>query len=316
VIRNVVAVVGEQVAPFELGLVCQVFGLDRSADGLPCYDFAVCSATPGMVPTTSGFMIQVTHGLERMESADLVAIPAWPEEKPPSPELAAALRAAAARGATLLSVCTGALVLAASGLLDGRRAATHWQFAPRLAELYPRVQVDASALYVEDGPIITSAGASAGIDACLHLVRREFGAATANALARRMVVPPHRSGDQAQYVEAPVPATAHGENGLAELLDWMQANLDQPLPVEVLAARIPMSPRTFARRFKETTGTTPHRWLLDQRLQLAERLLETTDLPIDAVAARAGLGGPDTLRHHFNARRRTTPTAHRRAFRA
>ncbi|MFB9878631.1 GlxA family transcriptional regulator [Planobispora siamensis] len=314
-IRDVVAVVGRQAAVFELGLVCQVFGLDRSEDGLPSYDFAVCAPRPGMVPTTSGFAIEVRHGLDRTRTADLVIVPAWGDE-PPLPEgVAEALRAAVARGAMLLSVCTGAFALAEAGLLDGRRAATHWQFAPRLARRYPRVRVDPGALYVEDGPIVTSAGASAGIDACLHVVRREFGAATANALARRMVVPPHRSGDQAQYVEAPVPAAGEGY-GLAELLDWMQAHLDRPLTVEALAARALMSPRTFARRFKDVTGTTPHRWLLDQRLRLAEQLLETTDLPVDAVAARTGLGSPDTLRHHFAARRGITPTDHRRAFRA
>ena len=194
------------------------------------------------------------------------------------------LREARARGARVLSVCTGAFLLAAAGLLDGRRAATHWQFADRLARLYPRVRVDRDVLYVEDGTVLTSAGAAAGIDACLHLVRQEHGAATANALARRMVVPAHRSGGQAQFVEMPMPAT-RGECGLTDLVDWMQAHLDQPLSVESLAARASMSPRTLARRFKAATGTTPHRWLLDQRLQLAEELLESTALPVDAVAA-------------------------------
>ena len=239
--------------------------------------------------TTSGFALEVEHGPERVAAADLVTVPAWPqlEAHPPEP-LPDALREAVARGARVLSVCTGAFLLAAAGLLDGRRAATHWQFADRLARLHPRVRVDRDVLYVEDGPVLTSAGAAAGIDACLHLVRQEHGAATANALARRMVVPAHRSGGQAQFVEMPVPVT-RGEYGLTDLVDWMQAHLDQPLTVEDLAARAAMSPRTFARRFKAATGTTPHRWLLDQRLQLAEELLETTALPVEVVAARVRL---------------------------
>jgi transcriptional regulator GlxA family with amidase domain len=314
VIRDVVAVVGEQASVFELGLVCQVFGLDRTDCGLPAFTFDVCAPTPGRIPTTSGFALDVEHGLDRVAAADVVTVPAWDVDAPLPPGLADALRAAADRGALLVSVCTGAFALAGAGLLDGRRATTHWQVAPLLARRHPRVRVDPDALYVEDGPIVTSAGASAGIDACLHVVRREFGAESANALARRMVVPPHRSGDQAQYVETPVPARADHDD-LARLLDWVQRNLDRPLPVDALAARAHMSPRTFARRFRAATGTTPHRWILDQRLNLAERLLETTDLTVDAVAARAGLGSPDTLRHHFTDRRGITPTDHRRAFR-
>jgi transcriptional regulator GlxA family with amidase domain len=315
VLRNVVALVGERAAAFELGIVAQVFGLDRSDDGLPVHDFAVCAAAPGQIMTTSGFALEVEYGPERVAAADLVTVPAWPqlEEAPPEP-LLAAVREAHARGARVLSVCTGAFLLASAGLLDGRRAATHWQFTDRLARLYPRVRVDRDVLYVEDGTVLTSAGAAAGIDACLHLVRQEHGAATANALARRMVVPAHRSGGQAQFVEMPMPAT-RGEHGLTELVDWMQAHLDQPLSVESLAARASMSPRTLARRFKAATGTTPHRWLLDQRLQLAEELLESTALPVDAVAARSGFGSADTLRHHFAARRGVGPAAHRRTFR-
>ncbi|GGO42624.1 hypothetical protein GCM10012287_03940 [Streptomyces daqingensis] len=314
-LRNVVALVGEQAAAFELGVVAQVFGLDRSDDGLPVHDFAVCAATPGPVRTTSGFTLLAGHGPERVADADLVTVPAWPQlEADPPQELVEALREAVARGARVLSVCTGAFLLAAAGLLDGRGAATHWQFADRLARRYPRVRVDRDVLYVEDGPVLTSAGAAAGIDACLHLVRLEHGAATANALARRMVVPAHRSGGQAQFIEMPVPAAKTGY-GLTGLLDWMQEHLDEPLTVEALAGRAAMSPRTFARHFKAATGTTPHRWLLDQRLQLAEELLESTALPVDAVAARAGFGSGDTLRHHFAARRGVGPSAHRRTFR-
>lgn len=307
---NVVALVGERVAAFELGIICQVFGLDRSDDGLPRHDFAVCAAKPGLVPTTSGFAVEVRHGLDRVLAADLVTVPAWPTlDAPIDPAIRAVLREAS-RTATVLSVCSGAFALADAGLLDGRRATTHWQFAARLAEKYPRVTVDPDVLYVADGPVLTSAGAAAGIDACLHLVRTRHGAATANALARRMVVPAYREGGQAQYVDLPVPESP----GLAGLLDWMRAHLDEPLTVPALAARAHLAPRTFARRFKETTGTTPHRWLLDQRLHHAEHLLETTDLTVDTVAARSGFGSGDTLRHHFAARRGVSPHTYRRTF--
>jgi transcriptional regulator GlxA family with amidase domain len=316
VIRNVVALVGDRAAAFELGILCQVFGLDRSDDGLPNYDFAVCGPRPGAVPTTSGFDIQVTHGLDRAAEADLVAVPAWPDlDRSAPPPLLEALAAAADRGAQVLSICTGAFLVAASGVLDGRRATTHWQFTDRLACRFPRVSVDRNVLYVEDGPVLTSAGAAAGIDTCLHVVRREHGAATANALARRMVVPAHRAGGQAQYVELSVPASSNGYE-LSGLIDWAQEHLDEPLTVPDLAARAHMSPRTFARRFRAVTGTTPHRWLLDQRLQLAERLLESTDLTVEAVAGRAGFGSADTLRHHFAARRGVGPLTHRRTFRS
>jgi transcriptional regulator GlxA family with amidase domain len=315
VIRKVVAVVGEPAAAFELGLVCQVFGLDRSDDGLPGYDFAVCAARPGPVMTTSGFAIQVTEGLDRLRDADLVAVPAWPSLDRDAPAAVLdALREAAGRGARLLSVCSGAFLLAAAGLLDGRRATTHWQFAARLARRYPAVRVDPDVLYVADGPVLTSAGAAAGLDACLHLVRREHGATTANALARRMVVPAHREGGQAQFIEMPVPAVG-ADHQLSALIDWAREHLDEPLTVPALATRAVMSPRTFARRFAALTGTTPHRWLLDQRLRRAEELLESTDLTVDAVAARAGFGSADTLRHHFAIRRGVSPAAHRRAFR-
>jgi transcriptional regulator GlxA family with amidase domain len=312
--RSVVALAGERVAAFELGIVCQVFGLDRSDDGLPVYDFAVCGARPGEVPTTSGFTVRVTDGLDRLVAADLVTVPAWPTlDDPVEPAVLEALRAAVERGARVLSVCSGAFAVAAAGLLDGRRAATHWQFADRLARRYPRVRVDRDVLYVSDGPMLTSAGAAAGIDACLHLVREEHGARTANELARRMVMPAHRDGGQAQFVDLPVPAV-DSDYVLADLLDWMAAHLDEPLPVAELAARAVMSPRTFARRFRAATGTTPHRWLLDQRLRRAEELLESTDLPVDLVAGRSGFGSGDTLRHHFTQRRGVAPATYRRTF--
>jgi transcriptional regulator GlxA family with amidase domain len=226
----------------------------------------------------------------------------------------AALRAALDRGARLLAVCSGAFLLAASGVLDGRRATTHWRYAATLASRYPQIRVDPDVLYVDDGAVVTSAGTAAAIDACLHLIRDEHGAAVANAFARRMVVAPHRSGGQAQFVETAVPAP--GDDDLASLVAWVQGHLAEPLTVDDLAARALMSPRTFARRFRAATGTTPHQWLLDQRMLLAEQLLEQTDLPVDEVARRCGLGSADTLRHHFARRRRVSPVGYRRAFRA
>jgi transcriptional regulator GlxA family with amidase domain len=316
-VRSVVAVVGSRVAGFELGILCQVFGLDRSDDDLPNYDFAVCGPRPGLVPTTSGFAVEITHDLTKVAEADLVAVPAWPDlDAPLEVDVAAALTNAHERGASMLAICTGAFALAGAGVLDGRRATTHWQFTDRLAQRFPRVRIERDVLYVSDGPVLTSAGAAAGIDACLHVVRGVHGSATANALARRMVVPAHRDGGQAQYVELPLPPTPAADRGLAGVLDWAATHLDQPLTVAALAVRARMSPRSFARHFLSTTGTTPLRWLLEQRLQRAELLLETTSLTVDVVAERAGFGTADTLRHHFARRRGTTPNAHRHAFRS
>jgi transcriptional regulator GlxA family with amidase domain len=317
-VRSVAAVVGGRVAAFELGILCQAFGLDRSDDGLPTYDFAVCGARPGPVPSTSGFAVEVTHGLDRVAAADLVAVPAWPDlDAPLDPATAEALRAAGERGALLLAICTGAFALAGAGVLDGRRATTHWQFADRLARARPAVRLERDVLYVTDGHVVTSAGAAAGIDACLHVVRRLHGPNVANALARRMVVPAHREGGQAQYVEMPVPAAPTGDgHGLADVLDWATGHLDEEVTVARLAAEARMSPRSFARHFRAATGSTPHRWLSEQRLQRAELLLETTDLTVDVVAQRSGFGNADTLRHHFARRRGASPSAHRRAFQA
>jgi transcriptional regulator GlxA family with amidase domain len=317
-ISDVVAVVGSRAAAFELGILCQVFGLDRSDEGLPTYDFGVCAVAPGEVPTTSGFPVVVPYGLDRLRSADLVAVPAWPDlDAPVDPRLLDALRAAVERGARVLTVCSGTFAVAATGMLDGRRAATHWQVAELLARVHPRVQVERDVLHVEDGPFLTSAGAAAGIDACLHVVRQEHGAAVANALARRMVVPAQRSGGQAQYIEAALPPARapQGAEELSHVLQWARDHLHEPVLVAALAKRAHVAPRTFARRFREATGTTPHQWLLQERLLLAEQLLETTDLTVAAVARRSGLGSPDTLRHHFAARRGVPPLAHRQAFR-
>jgi transcriptional regulator GlxA family with amidase domain len=314
-LRNVAVAVCDQVAAFELGVVSEVFGYDRTAEGFPGYDFAVCAIEPPPLRTSSGFSIDTPHRIDRLRSADLIVIAAWrdADERPPEP-LLEELRAAVDRGARVMSVCTGAFVLAAAGLLDGRRATTHWRHAAALAERYPLIDVDPDVLYVDAGPVLTSAGTAAGIDLCLHIVRTEHGTGVANALARRMVVPPHRDGGQAQYVETPVRVHRRGDE-LSEVLDWALERLDEPLPVEELAGRALMSTRTFARRFRAITGETPHRWLLLQRLLLAQRLLEEGDEPIEEVARLAGFGSAVSLRQHFARWRGTSPQRYRRTFR-
>ena len=313
-LRDVVALVAEPVAAFELGVLAEVFGLDRRDAGLPVHDFAVATARPGLLPTTSGFAVEVTHGLERLVPADLVAVPSWDLAVEPEPAVVDALREAVERGAQVLSVCSGAFLLGAAGLLDARRAATHWKYAEELTRRHPSTEVDASVLFVTDGPVTTSAGTAAGIDACLHLVREAHGPSVANRLARHMVVAPFREGGQAQLAEAPVPEQSAGD-GMREVLDRVRARLGEPWPVERLARDALMSPRTFARRFGAATGTTPARWLLDVRLQAAEQLLETTGLTVEAVASRTGLGSADTLRHQMALRRGVSPSTYRQTFR-
>jgi transcriptional regulator GlxA family with amidase domain len=314
-LTDVAAVVFDDIPVFELGVVCEVFGTDRSADGLPAYDFAVCAAERPPLRTSSGFLIDTPFGLERLAAADLIAIPGWRgvDQRPPD-ALLDALRMAVDRGACVMSICSGTFVLAEAGLLDGRRATTHWRLVKTLAERYPAIHVEPDVLYVDEGTILTSAGTSAGIDLCLHIVRRERGTAIANALARRMVVPPQREGGQRQFVESPVVDVRPGQ-GIADVLVWAQGRLDQKLSVNQLAARAHMSPRTFARRFLNTTGSTPHRWLLAQRLGFGQKLLETTDLGIDQLAEQVGFGTAAAFRLQFSRQFRTTPSAYRRAFR-
>lgn len=314
-LQNVAAVLLDGVNPFELAVVCEVFGTDRSDDGLPVYDFAVASAEGPVLSTRAGFSLQVTHGLERLEEADLIAVPAGAcyETREFPPELLEALRRGVDRGARVLSVCSGVFVLAAAGLLDGRRCTVHWHHADELARAYPRLTVEPDVLYVDEDPVITSAGTAAGIDACLHIVRKEQGPEVANKIARRMVVPPHRDGGQAQYIERPLPTNSCDTVG--EVLVWMERHLDQEVTVEQLAQRAHMSPRTFARRFQQETGTTPYRWILRQRVLQAQRLLEATDETVDAIAWRTGFGNAAALRHQFVQSVGTTPNAYRRTFR-
>jgi transcriptional regulator GlxA family with amidase domain len=315
-LRNVAAVLLDGVHPFELGVVCEVFGLDRSDEGLPVYDFAVVSAEgPALSTHVGGLTVSTPYGLDRLEEADLIAVPASDANvgRDYPPELLAALRRAVDRGARVLSVCSGVFVLGAAGLLDGRRCAAHWRQADTLARRFPRTRVEPDVLYVDEDPVITSAGTAAGIDACLHIVRKEQGPEVANKIARRMVVPPHRDGGQAQYIERPLPRNPCDTVG--EVLVWMEQHLAEEVTVEQLAARALMAPRTFARRFQQETGTTPYRWILRQRVLLAQELLEGTDETVDAVAARTGFGTAAALRHQFVRALGTTPNAYRRAFR-
>ena len=309
--HRVVGLIAGEVVAFDLAIPAQVFGREREH-----YAWTVCApGGPCAVPTETGFDVVVPAGLDALAHADTVVVPgigdrAWPIGE----DALDALRAAAARGARVASICTGAFVLAAAGLLDGRRATTHWQYAERLQRAFPAVDVDPDVLFVDEGDVCTSAGVAAGIDLCLHLVRRDHGAEVANAVARRIVVAAHREGGQAQFVERPLPAEPG--TGLAATRAWMLERLDAPLTVPDLARHAGYSPRSFARRFVAETGTTPLQWLIARRVVEAQRLLEGTGLGVDEVAARAGFGTAPALRKHFARALGTSPAAYRRAFRA
>jgi transcriptional regulator GlxA family with amidase domain len=317
-LRNVAVVILDSFTPFELGVLCEVFGVDRSDDGLPGYDFAVVAGEPGPIRSANGFVVQAPYDLDRLDQADLIAVTAVSDRRLTVPldfpePLLAALRRCVDRGARVLSVCSGSFVLGAAGLLDDRRCTTHWRHAVDLGAAFPRAKVDPSVLYVDEDPVITSAGTAAGIDACLYLVRREQGSRVANGIARRMVVPPHRDGGQAQYVERPLIEPSC--DTMQDVMTWMSEHLADQVTVDQLAARALMSPRTFARRFVQETGTTPQRWLTGQRILLAQQLLEETDETVDVVADRSGFGNATALRHHFRIWRATTPLAYRKTFR-
>jgi transcriptional regulator GlxA family with amidase domain len=309
-----VAVLGiADMSAFELGVACEVFGTDRSDRSIPLWDFALCLDAPGPLRSRSGFTVDSPYGLDRLAGADLVIVPCWPHlDTPPSAPLADALRAAHDRGAWILGFCSGTFALAYAGLLEGRRATTHWFYADRFRARFPAVELDPDVLYVADTPVMTSAGTSAAVDLSLQVLREVDGPEIANAVARRMVVPPHRDGGQAQFVEHPLPAD--GQHDLTDLLAWMTEHLADELTVAGLARRTHLSERTFARRFRAETGTTPHHWLTWQRVLLAQRLLETTELDVDQVARRCGFGGAATLRHHFIGRVGTSPQRYRRTF--
>lgn len=304
----------ETVVPFDLGVPCQVFGWGREDFGAVRYQAAVCAAVSGKVRTSAGFLLEAPYGLEALREADTVVVVGIADLNiaiPPT--ICAALREAAVRGARVASICTGAFVLAEAGLLDGRRAATHWEDAPLLADRYPAVRVDADVLYMDEGQVLTSAGIAAGIDLCLQMVRHDHGAEVANAVARRLVVPPHRSGGQTQYAQRPMPLAAGG--GLEATREWMLQHVSEQLTLDQLAAHARMTRRTFTRRFREETGSSPLQWLIHQRILLAQRRLEGTGDSMERIAAQCGFGSALVLRNHFRRALSTTPTAYRLAFR-
>jgi AraC family transcriptional activator FtrA len=315
--HRVVAVAYDGLCTFEFGVVAEIFALKRpelTTDSW--YTFQVCSLESGPVRALGGITVQPRAGLSALRRADTVVIPGWKNsgrELPPA-ELVKAIQRAHSRGARIVSICSGAFVLAAAGLLDGKRATTHWHHADRLAAQYPLIRVDPDVLYVDEGTVMTSAGSAAGIDLCLHIVRKDFGAAISNRVARRLVVSPHRDGDQSQYVAAAPLRHMGSEDRFSKLLNWSVSHIDQELTVGALARQANMSARNFARRFREETGTTPHLWLTRQRLGAAQQLLETTDHPVDRVAELVGMHSAVTLRHHFRQAFRTTPTAYRLRF--
>jgi transcriptional regulator GlxA family with amidase domain len=310
-LRKVVCLAVPGTAPFEFGVICEVFGIDREDSGGPTFDFAVATAEPGPVEMSLGFTINVEHDLSVAADADLIAVPAHHRGRVDERYLEV-IRVAEARGAWVLSVCSGAFVLGQAGILDGRRSTTHWMYTDDLAARYPGTTVDPDVLFVEDRRVVTSAGTAAGIDAALHIVRAELGVAATNIIARRMVVPPQRDGGQSQYIEQPVPECR--SDSFALVTEWMLENLDQDLTIEVLARRALMSTRTFARRFRAETGTTPAAWLNRQRILRAQQLLEQTDEGLEQIAQFAGFGTAAVMRHHFLKVLQTTPTNYRRTF--
>jgi transcriptional regulator GlxA family with amidase domain len=318
--RHRVAVLARHgLLPIELGIAHRIMGLAKSPSGQPLYEVLTCTPSPGVVRTNADFTINVEHGPEVLAEADTVIVPAahGSDETYASGVLPPDLAAALARirpGARVASICTGAFVLAAAGLLDGRRATTHWSASENFRRLFPRVRLDPDVLYTDEGDILTSAGVASGIDLCLHMVRSDFGSAVANTVARRTVVPPHREGGQAQFIERPVPDA--GVQTTRNARAWALARLEQPLTLRELAERESMSVRTFTRRFREETGSSPQRWLIEQRVERARQLLEGTDLPVDRVAREAGFGTAASMRAHLAATLGVSPSTYRRTFRA
>ncbi|MEV0117839.1 helix-turn-helix domain-containing protein [Streptomyces sp. NPDC050844] len=315
--REIVAVLLFSGGPiFESSIPLSVFGIDRQDAGVPRYRLLVCAGEEGPLRTTGGLELTAPHGLEAIGRAGTVVVPAWRSiTSPPPPEALDALRRAHEEGARIVGLCTGAFVLAAAGLLDGRPATTHWMYAPTLAKRYPSVHVDPRELFVDDGDVLTSAGTAAGIDLCLHIVRTDHGNEAAGALARRLVVPPRRAGGQERYLDRSLPEEI-GADPLAEVVAWALEHLHEQFDVETLAARAYMSRRTFDRRFRSLTGSAPLQWLITQRVLQAQRLLETSDYSVDEVAGRCGFRSPVALRGHFRRQLGSSPAAYRAAYRA
>jgi AraC family transcriptional activator FtrA len=312
--RLVVALAYDGLCTFEFGVAVEIFGLERPEMGGAWYRFGVAAIEPGPLRAAGGIRIESDGGLRLVERAGTIIVPGWRGAEARVPDrLIAALRRAHKRGARLLSFCSGVFVLAATGLLDGRRATTHWRYAERLASAYPAISVVPDVLYIDEGNLLTAAGSAAGIDLSLHLIRRDWGASAANSVARRLVVPPHRDGGQAQFIEAPVPEAREGGR-LGSLLERMRAKPAPETTIAALAQTAGMSRRTFLRRFKANTGTTPGAWLAAARVARARELLKSSDAAIEEVAATAGFGSAATLRHHFRKQMKLSPAAYRRQF--
>lgn len=310
---RVAALVYDGLCGFEFACAAEVFGLPRPELQPGWYRFETCAARRGSLRGQYGMRVMADAGLERLAGAGTVIIPGWTGIDVPVPaRVLDALREAHARGARLLSICSGAFVLAATGLLDGRRATTHWRYADALQRRYPRIAVDPAVLYVDEGQLLTSAGSAAGLDLCLHLVRRDHGPDIANLVARRLVIPPHRDGGQAQFVERPMPRRE--TNALSKVIDTMHRRLARPQPIAELAAMAAMSERSFMRHFKEATGMSPASWLISARVDRARELLEGSSLSIDAIAGECGFGSAITLRHHFRRKLGTSPSAYKARF--
>lgn len=309
--HRVVVVAVPPIVPFDLSIPDLMFG-EAELDGRRLYDVRVCTADPGVTETSSGYALVVDHGLELVDTADTVVVPGTYARKVVDPRVVEALRRAAANGRRVVSICTGAFVLAEAGLLDGRRATTYWRRAEEFADRFPAVELDPRVLFVDEGQVLTSAGLAAGIDLCLHMIRKDFGSAVANAAARRAVVSPVRHGGQAQFIAAPLPAD--DRLSLADTRAWALERLDRRLTLHDLARHASVSVRTLTRRFRAETGQTPLQWLLQQRIEHARELLESTALPVDEVARRSGLGTADSLRMHLIRRVGLTPTAYRAGF--
>ncbi|GIL38770.1 transcriptional regulator FtrA [Roseiterribacter gracilis] len=311
--KKVVAVVYDGLCSFEFGCAAEVFGLARPEFGANWYDFTTAAAEPGKLRAAGGLTVQADGGLERLRDAGTIVLPGWKGiDVAPSAALVAALRAAHKRGARIVTICSGVFPLAATGLLDGRRATTHWRYADALQARHPAITVDPNVLYVDEGQLLTSAGSAAGLDLCLHLVRRDHGAEIANHVARRLVIAPHRNGGQAQFIERPVQDRA--DSRLASLFDTMRAQLTESWTVAELAQLAAMSERTFLRRFREATGSTPGDFLIGARVERARELLESTALSIEEVATQSGFGAIATLRHHFQRRLGVSPATYRQRF--
>lgn len=304
----------EGISPFHLSVPCLVFGEDRTALGLPRFEFRICAGTAGPVHTEAGLTVTAPHGLEGLDDADIVVIPSWHHlSEPPQQQLVEALRRAHRRGALIVGLCLGTFAIAAAGLLSGRAAATHWAYSEQLQRLHPDIAVDASVLYVDHGDVVTSAGVAAGLDCCLHIVRARYGAEAALRLARQIVLSPHRQGGQAQFIEHPLAKSADADR-FTRALDAVRATLGEAHSLDSVAEAAGLTRRTFTRRFQKSIGTSFGEWLIGQRIELAQRLLEATEKSMDIVAYEAGFGSATSLRQHFAARLRTSPAQYRREF--